>query len=125
MRRIAGLTKIVTDDPALNRVQDHLLAVLNPVLQAVSGVAYHDNEPLIGTITGTTGTDGNAIFYLKNTPNPVGSLVLVKTQTVMRVELVGGSIVGFNAQLVGNKVTFFAPNIPATGNDWLAAWYRS
>lgn len=51
--RLRQITKIQAEDPVLNRVQDQLMAALNPVLRALPPGL--DNKP---TITGSAG--GNA-----------------------------------------------------------------
>ena|SRR3990167_593564 len=80
------------------------------------GYIFVDNETPTGTIDGTTGSDGNAAFTLANTPNPTGSLMLFMTGVLQ--------LQGTDYTLVGATITYVAPKIPISGNDWHRAWYR-
>ena len=77
---------------------------------------FVDNETPTGAISGTTGSDGNAAFTLAQTPSPAGSLILVLTGVIQ--------LQGTDYTLAGNAITYVAPKIPITGNDWHRAWYR-
>ena len=77
------------------------------------------NETPSGAITGTTGSDGNAVFTLNFAPSPAGSLQLTKTDVGTGVLLIAG--IHFN--LVGLTITYTAGNIPMVGQEH-RAWYQ-
>ena len=80
-----------------------------------SGSLFAAGETPTGAISGTTGSDGNAAFTLANTP-ATGSLQLFMTGVLQ--------LQGTDYTLAGNAITYVAPKIPITGNDWHRAWYR-
>ena len=80
-----------------------------------SGRLFAAGETPTGAISGTTGSDGNAAFTLANTP-ATGSLQLFMTGVLQ--------LQGTDYTLAGNAITYVAPKIPITGNDWHRAWYR-
>ena len=77
----------------------------------LSNSNFKDAETPSGTIDGTDGTDGNAVFTLANTPSPAGSLQLTKTDVGTGVLMIAG--VHFN--LSGLTITYTSGNIPITG----------
>ena len=118
--RARQLTPFQSGDPTFDRWQRDLIAIVNPFLRQLSEDArgFFDAETPAGSITGTTGSDGNALFFLEAIPNPPESLILVKTRAVM--------IPDVDFTLDGNRITFLAPQIPiASPADTLLAWYRS
>lgn len=74
-----------------------------------------DSETPSGTINGTTGADGNAVFTLANAPNPALGLKLV-LNGLIRFQ-------GDDYTLSGTTITYLAGSIPRTG-DKHRAWYR-
>lgn len=80
-----------------------------------AGYLFAANETPTGTINGTTGSDGNAAFTLAQTP-ATGSLQLFMTGVLQLLDT--------DYTLVGATITYVAPKIPITGNDWHRAWYR-
>lgn len=69
-----------------------------------------------GTISGTDGTDGNAVFTLTYAPNPAGSLVLVKNGAVLTKDA--------DYTVSGTTITYISGSIPITGDFHIAAMYR-
>lgn len=84
-----------------------------------TGVNRANNETPAGAISGTDGTDGNAVFTLTQTPDPSGSLQLFKTDVGTAVLMI--ETVHFN--LAGNTITYTAGNIPIVGQTH-RAWYN-
>lgn len=72
MIRLQQITRVQSEDPVVNRIQDQLLAIVNPVLRALpQGI---DNKPII---TGSTG--GNAA--LQNLLAALASMGLITNHT--------------------------------------------
>lgn len=74
-----------------------------------------------GTINSTTGSDGNGVFTLANSPSPATSLELVQTTigtaTVM--------IAGVHYNLAGATITYTAGNFPFTGTTHRANYMKA
>lgn len=79
---------------------------------------FVDGETPTGAISGTDGTDGNAVFTLAHAPNPASSLHLIKTDIGSAVEM----IVGIHFNLVGLTITYTAGNIPTVGQTHRASY---
>jgi hypothetical protein len=73
-----------------------------------------------GTINGTNGSDGNALFTISHTPNPSSSLPLFKNG--LRMMLWDGTDGDYT--LSGNRITYLAPAIPVTGDTHTTGEYR-
>lgn len=76
---------------------------------------WADEETPSGSITSTTGDDGNGTFTLANTPSPLSSLILVRNGVVQ--------LRGSDFTISGNTITFTPGKHPVVG-DWIRAWYR-
>jgi len=90
-----------------------------PAADSLTGSTHADSETPAGTINGTDGTDGNAVFTLAQTPSPAASLQLFKTDIGSGVFMIAG--VHYN--LSGLTITYTAGNLPITGTTH-RAFYR-
>lgn len=84
------------------------------VSAAVAVPSFSDNETPSGSITGTTGSDGNPTFTIAHTP--VGEPQVVVTGVV--------KLLATDYTRSGATFTFLAPQIPISGNDWIRIWSR-
>lgn len=73
-------------------------------------------ETLAGSLTGTTGSDGNALFTIPSGIVPVNEMIIsdgfVRTPTI-----------GYNLGPLAGQVTFLAPYIPIAGQDQPVIYY--
>lgn len=76
--------------------------------------AFSDNETPSGSITGTTGSDGNPNFSIANVPS--GEPQVFVTGLL--------KLLGADYTRSGANFTFLAPQIPIAGNDWIRIWSR-
>ncbi len=79
------------------------------------------DETPSGTINSTTGSDGNGVFTLANTPSPSSSLELIQqtigTSTVM--------IDGVDFTISGATITYTAGDYPITGTTHRANYMKA
>lgn len=94
------------------------VAVLPFVWASIEGggggaINFSDGETPSGSITGTSGSDGNATFTLAHPP--VATPILEKNGQVREL--------GVAYTLTGSTITYLAPFIPVVG-DTHKIWYR-
>lgn len=99
---------------------DELTAEEELVVQAISGGTYFvENEVPSGSVNGTDGTDGNAVFTTANTVNPTSSIEVWLNGVKMKG---GGVDYTFSST---DTITFVSGKIPITGDLLLVNYRRS
>lgn len=86
----------------------------------VSGNFVWDETPT-GTINSTTGSDGNGVFTLANTPSPATSVQLYQTAIGSGTYMVPT----LNYNISGATITYTAGNFPITGTTHRANYMKA
>lgn len=87
-----------------------------PAGGGVVSYIFVNGEVPAGSITSTTGSNGNGVFTLSDNPDPDASLVLYRNGVLQ--------LAGIDFTLSGTTITYVSGRYPRVG-DWHRAYYRA